>query len=68
MVLANKKIHPTDATEFSAQRTFRVGIFPAKAGAETRALSTRVAIFPLFFPKNFLWKNDNSKVVSICKN
>ncbi len=41
MVLANKKIPPTDAAEFSAQRTFGVGIFPANAAQSNTRIKAK---------------------------
>jgi hypothetical protein len=44
-VLANKKIPRTDATEFSAQRKSRVGIFPANAAASNTRVESKSCHF-----------------------
>ena len=52
-VLANKKIPRTDASEFSARRTSRVGIFPANAPASY----TRIESKSCHFSSPFSYEN-----------
>src|SRR5258708_4327502 len=68
MVHANKKTPRRTRLSLARRRHLELAFFRPTRLRPTRALRPRVAIFPHPFPMKFLWKNDNSRVVSICKN
>jgi hypothetical protein len=68
MVLAIKKIPPTDTTEFNAQRTSRVGIFPANAAASNTRIQYKRCHFSSPFSDEIFVEERQLEGRSICKN